>query len=247
MNTRNMLTGMLLLVFLFSYDLSNAQEEKEKYVMYTTIAIKVVKGKEKEFEKAVLAHNKQFHPEGTYQAFLRAILTGPKAGSYTWITGPNTFSDFDSAPGEGAHNDDWTNNVDQYVKHYGTVEHWKRNKELSFTAEGTEGQTMSQVWFIDVKNGKNEQFKKALATAIKVTKKQGTDTVHTYNSQFSGGDGRDVAMVFGMEGWSSFDDDDTFYKDYEAMHGEGSFQKFLQEWTGATNGMVQVVTQLVTE
>jgi len=245
MKVNKILTGMLLLVFLFSNNYSIAQEKKEKYTMYTTIQIKVVKGKEKEFEKAVLAHNEKFHKEGTHQAFLRVILTGPKAGSYTWLTGPKTFSDFDSAPGEGAHDDDWSNNVDQYVKHYGTIEHWKRNEELSFTAPDTEGQKMRQVWFIDVKNGKNKQFEKVLATAIKVTKKAGTDSVFTFNTQFSAGDGRDVAMVFSMESWASFDEEDNFYKDYEAMHGEGSFQRFIEDWTDATNGMVQVITKLV--
>ena len=61
MKTKKMFTGMLLLVFLLSFNYAIAQEKKEKYTMYTTIQIKVVKGKEKEFEKAVLSHNEKYH------------------------------------------------------------------------------------------------------------------------------------------------------------------------------------------
>lgn len=244
MNSKKILTGLLLVCFLFGYDLSIAQE-KESYAMYTTVQIKVIKGMEKEFEKAVLAHNKQFHPEGTHQAFLRAIITGPKAGSYTWITGPRTFSDFDSAPGEGAHDDDWSTNVDPHVKHYGTIEHWKRNKDLTFIAPDSTPTKLSQVWFIDVTDGMWEQFFGNLGKAIAVSKKAGDESVYTYGSSFSGGDGRDVAMVFGIESWASLDEEDDFSKRFEEMHGEGSWKEFLDNWVGSTDGVVQVVTKLV--
>lgn len=245
MKVKNILTGMLLLVFLISYNLSIAQEKKEKYTMYTTIQIEAVKGKEKDFEKAVLAHNDKFHKEGTHQAILRVILTGPMAGAYAWITGPKTFSDFDSAPGEGDHDDDWTNNVDQFVKNYGTIEHWKRNDELSFTAPSTENNKLSEVWFIDVKDGKWEQFIGNLGKAVAVSAKNGNESVNTYMNSFSGGDGRDIAMVFSKENWAAFDKDDNFSESYEEMHGEGSWKEFLDNWTSSTDGIVQAVTKIV--
>ena len=245
MNAKNILTGMLLLVFLFNSDQTIAQKMKEKYTMFSTEQIKPVKGKEKEFETAVLAHNEKYHKEGTHQAWLRQIVTGPKAGSYVWISGPKMFSDFETRPGAGAHADDWTNNVDPYVKYYGTVEFWKMNDKLSFTAPDSENDKLSQIWFIDVENGAWEKFNEALTKAVAVNKKIGTDTFQTFNTSFSGGDGRDVALVFPFGKWSDLDIDDPFMEDFEELHGEGSWQIFLDEWNSSTSKIVQVVTKLV--
>lgn len=245
MNAKNILAGILLLAFLFNSDQTIAQKMKEKYDMYSTEQIRVVKGKEKEFESAVKAHNEKYHKEGTHQAWLRAIVTGPKAGSYVWISGPKMFSDFETRPGEGAHADDWSNNVDPYVKYYGTVEFWKRNDELSFTAPDSEGDKLSQVWYIDVDKGGWEKFNAALEKAVAVSTKIGKDSFHTYNTTFSGGDGRDVALVFPFGKWSDLDIDDSFMEEFEKLHGEGSWKTFLDDWNSSTSKIVQVVSKLV--
>ena len=166
MNVKNILMGTLLLVFLFNSDQTIAQKMKENYAMYSTEQIRIVKGKEKEFESAVKAHNEKYHKEGTHQAWLRKFLAGPKAGTYVWISGPKMFRDMETRPGEGAHADDWTNNVDPYVKYYGTVEFWKNNKKLSFTAPDSENDKLNQVWYIDVEKGAWERFNGALAKAV---------------------------------------------------------------------------------
>ena len=245
MNAKNILMGMLLLVFLFNSDQSTAQKMKEKYAMFSTHQIKVVKGKEKEFETAVKSHNEKFHKEGAHMAYLREVLTGPKAGTYIWISGPNMFSDFETRPGEGAHADDWTNNVDPYVKYYGTVEFWKMNDKLSFTAPDSENDKLSQIWFIEIEKGGWEKFNAALAKAVAVNTKNGDDTIQTYNTSFSAGDGRDVALVFPFGKWSDLDIDDPFMKDFEELHGEGSWEIFLDDWNSSTGKIVQVVTKLV--
>lgn len=245
MNLKNILMGMLLLVFLFNSDQTIAQKMKEKYSMYSTEQIKTVKGKEKEFESAVKAHNEKYHKEGTHKAYLREILAGPNAGSYAWISGPKMFSDFESRPGKGAHADDWTNNVDPFVKHYGTVEFWKRNEELSFTAPDSENDKMSEVWYIDVEKGAWEKFNATLAKAVAVNAKIGKDSFHTYNTSFSGGDGRDIALVFPFGKWADMDIEDTFMKDFEELHGEGSWKTFLDDWNSSTVKIVQTVSKLV--
>ena len=245
MNAKNILTGLLLLVFLFNSDQTIAQKMKEKYAMFSTEQIRAVKGKEKEFETAVKAHNEKYHKEGTHQAWLRKILTGPKAGTYVWISGPKMFSDFETRPGEGAHADDWSNNVDPYVKHYGTVEFWKNNEKLSFTAPDSEGNKLSQVWYIAIEKGAGKKFSDALAKAVAVSTKIGTDSFHTYYTSFKGGDGRDVALVFPFGKWSDLDIDDPFMDNFVELQGEGSWEIFLDDWNSSTRKIMQVVSELV--
>ena len=245
MNLKNIFIVTLLFVFVLSSNQSIAQKMKEDYSMFATEQIKVVKGKEKEFEAAVLAHNQKFHKEGPHQALLRKVLTGPKAGTYTWISGPKMFRDFESRPGEGEHADDWSTNVDPLVKYYGTAEFWKNNSKLSFTAPDTEGNKLSEVWFIDVEKGAWDKFNGALEKAVAVNAKKGTESFQTYTTSFSGGDGRDVALVFSFGKWADLDIDDPFKADFEELHGEGSWKTFLDDWNSSTGKIVQVVTKLV--
>ncbi len=244
MISKRFFTGILILVFLFSTDLI-AQKKKEKYAMFSTVEMKPVRGKEKALESAVKEHNAKFHAEDPYKAILRTILTGPKSGNYVWIMGPSMYSDMDNRPNDKAHEDDWNNTVDTNVKYYGNVEYWKFNDKLSYTAPNTENDKMSTVWFIDVKNDQYEKFNAVLTKAMEVSKKKGTDSFHIFNNEFNYGDGRDIAMVFSFKTWSDLDIDDPFKTHFEAMHGEGSWKTFLEDWNSSIDGIKQILTKEV--
>lgn len=244
MKTKNILAVAILTLFLVVYLPANAQKKVEDYKLYTTVQIKPMKGKAKEFEKATLAHIEKFHKEGIRKGGLRQILTGSKSGSYVWVGGPNMFSDFDNIENDEAHDKDWAHILENYVKYIGHLEHWKMNDKLSFTGPDAETNKFFQIWIIDVAKGEWETFNKALGSAVEVNKEQG-NTIHSYNNSFNEGNGRDVALTFGFEKWAELDEDDPFKDHYEAKHGEGSWEKFIENWQKSTKKINQAVWRIV--
>ncbi|MEN8187334.1 MAG: hypothetical protein ABFR05_09420 [Bacteroidota bacterium] len=244
MKTKVFFTGFLIFAFLFSFD-SIAQKKKEKYDMYNTVLIKAVRGKEKALENAIKGHNEKFHKEGTDKAWLEVFLTGPCAGNYWWATGPKMFSDIKPRADKEVHLNDWDTNIDALVSEYGAVEFWKFDKKLSFTAPNTEGDKMAIIWFVGLNKYKLESFKALMEKAIAVSKKKGTESFHVYWNQFPAGDGRDVALVFGIKDWAALDFEDTFYTDYEAMYGKDSFKKFINDWNDSHDKVTQSVLKIV--
>ena len=245
MKTKNILTVAILTFLLVSYLPANAQKKVEDYKLYTTVQIKPMKGKAKEFEKATLAHIEKFHKEGIRKGGLRQILTGSKSGSYVWVGGPNMFSDFDNIENDEAHNKDWAHIVENYIHHIGHLEHWKMNSKLSFTGPDAETNNFLEVWIIDVTKGEWEKFTKTLGSAVEVSRDKGEESMHTYNNSFGEGDGRDLALVFGFEKWSDLDIDDPFKDSYIAKHGEGSWEKFVEDWESSTAKIGRSVWKIV--
>ncbi len=244
MKTKNIFIGMLLIAFSFSFD-SIAQKKKEKYAMFTTVEMKAVRGKEMALESAVKAHNAKYHTADPYKAWLEVMMTGVSSGTYVWIMGPGMFSDMDKRPNDEGHENDWNTTVDPNVLEYGSVDYWKMNDKLSFTAPNSDKNTMGEIWFIDVEKGKWEEFNAMMEKAVAVSKKKGDDSIHLYSNQFNDGTGRDVALVFSFKSWSDLDIDDPFKKHYEAMHGKDSWKSFIEAWDNSISKISQNVWKVV--
>src|ERR1035438_7873437 len=75
------------------------------------------RGMEDKLEAAIKAHDMKFHPDGQYQAGLRKVEYGDKAGWYVWVFGPTTYASIDSRPKkEGGHDADWTTTVEPLIR-----------------------------------------------------------------------------------------------------------------------------------
>lgn len=244
MKTKNILSGMLVLAFLFSFS-AIAQKKVEKYAMYTTVEITPVRGKEKALESAVKAHNAKYHSADPHKAWLRVIMTGSNSGDYVWIMGPNMFSDLDSRPKDDSHDNHWSTTVDPYVKEYGSTEYWKMDSKLSFTAPDSDKNKMGEVWFIDIEKGKWDEFNAMIEKAVAVSKKKGNESLHLYSNEFNDGGGRDVALVFSFKNWSDLDVDDPFKNHYEAMHGKDSWKSFITSWENSIANISRHVWKIV--
>ncbi len=79
--------------------------------MYETIYLTPIPAKISELDAGLTAHNKKYHGEGDYSAFVQYVLTGRKTGDYVWLMGPGNFARLDSRPAEGGHDEDWNANV----------------------------------------------------------------------------------------------------------------------------------------
>jgi len=220
--------GMCLITFLLSSSIAYSQDNA-KNEMVETIYIMPVKGKEKEFEKAVKLHNDTFHSTAPHQAGMNLILTGPETGWYVWYMGPTTFTDLDSRP-VGEHDGDWAAKIDPLIKKYGSTEYWKYEAKSSLVSNGDVNSKYSTMWVIDVARGSMDKMKGLLDKVNAVNIKKEGATLRVYSSRFNAGDGRDLVMIWDFNKWAELDEDNDFVKRYNAMNGENSFEAFLKEW-----------------
>jgi len=231
-------TYLFALVLVASFLFSSSVIAQEKYGMAEVIFILPKIGMEKAFENAIKEHNNAYHKEGPYKAQLDNIITGKHAGWYAWIMGPCTFTDLDARPVSDAHDKHWAQKVSPTVAEYGSTEYWKHNPKLSYQS-GTETPKLEEIWFIDLKKGDYYRFK-ALMTKIKgAFEKKGEGNMQVYDNQFNENNGRDVAVVWGMDNWAELDKDSSIKKTYEEINGEGTWQNAMDEWNEITESIVR--------
>jgi hypothetical protein len=224
-----LLSAILMVALLFTTNGIAQEKEKESYAMAEITYMLPKIGSEQDFVKGVAAHNDKYHAEAPHTAYLDNILTGKDAGWYVWIMAPCTFSDLDSKPGLGAHSDHWNKNVAPTIQKYGRTEYWRVNMDLSYYANETEAK-LETLWVLDLKRGDYYRFKNLMTKIKAAYEKKGTDNIGVYDNQFYANDGREVVIVWDSQSWSEFDDNNSIKKEYEEVHGEGSWQSMLDEW-----------------
>jgi len=239
-------TVLMMAVFAFTV-FSFAQEEEKSYVMYENTRLVVKSDKYKEFKEAMAHHNKTYHAEGPNHANVWSVSVGEDAGQIIWSMGPCTFEQHDHRPDGSDHNDDWTNNVLPTIKYVDGSNMWKRDDKLSYSPEGATSSKLS-IRVYDLKDWQGYRFKELLEKALEVYKVNSYDwTFSTYWPRFNTVEGEDVALVWGFNEWAWFDKDSNFKKDFEAVHGEGSWFKFIEELRGTVESSKDEVWEIIPE
>lgn len=190
-----------------------------------------------QFEMAVAAHNKKFHPKGPREARVYEILTGPNTGKYVWSSA-TTWKAMDTRVEEAGHMTDWTTNVstNSMAEAYGN--YWELNAELSFFPNDF---VLSKllVWQVDVERNQSSKLEGLMKKVRAVhAAKLPNDYYGVYNNAFSrSSDGNDLAIVWFFDKYSWVGTDNQFNKLFEEVHGAGTWQPFLDEWISATKGV----------
>ena len=232
---------LALLFCLPLFMMAQEEEAKPKYGMVQDVYIKAKQGMQDKFEAAVKAHNEKYHKEGAHQARLYSVITGRDAGWYIWEMGPGTYTDLDSRPGKGEHNEDWDNNVAQYIQKVGRVEYWKYNSKLSPSSEDAEDASKWIIWYFDVKRGEWYRFQDFMEKVKAINEKMG-DSFGVWTNEFGQNDGREVSLSFPFSKWADLDEDDwNMREEYEKEHGPNSWTHALSEWRAVTTETVREV------
>lgn len=233
MKTNN-LSSSALLIFAMLISYSGFTQDDNSYAMSVVVYMDVKVGMEKDFEEAVLEHNKNFHNAAPNLGHLSQIMSGSDAGTYAWIMAPCTFTDLDGMKLGDDHDKHWDDKVVPSIKKYGAQEYWKFNEKLSYQPEGDRENAFSEIWIVDLKRGDYYRFKALMGMINDAFEKQGTGSIRVYDNQFNGNDGRDVALVFDMENLAQMDEDSSIKNTYEELHGDGSWDTMLDEWSEIT-------------
>lgn len=219
----------LLLVAIISY--AGVMFGQADYQMIEIMYLKPQPGKMKELTKGMGEHNKKFHSaEGPYGASVWSCDLGLHYGQLAWVMGPCTFTDLDGRPSGKEHDDDWNANVEPYMESTG-MEYWRFDKDHSYLPANFKPGT-KLVWTVyDIKPFEGYRFKAMCDNIVEVYKaKNYTFNFQVFWNQFDSKEGRDAAIEVDFEKWAFLDRDDNFKKDYEEVHGEGSFQHLLDEY-----------------
>jgi len=215
-----------------------SQTETPPPSLYEVINIQVKPGQATNFEAAVKSHNAQYHPQGAHFADLFFNVNGPNGGAYSWIMGPTNWAALDNRPAAGGHDDDWANNVGQYIETGSSPQYWNGNPNLSHIAGDNFG-SKAMLWLFDIKEGKAPQFAELIGKVKKVYEaNRPTETFLFAWNAFANADGQDAVMVWPMNKWAELDDQRDFGKEYEVVHGPGSWHNFLNQIDECVKGRV---------
>lgn len=223
-------------------------QESENYVMFENTRLVVKTDKYEEFSKAMAHHNKTYHSDGPYHANVWSVSYGENSGQMVWSMGPCTFTQLDGRPTGVEHMEDWMHNVMPTIKKIDGSNMWKRDNDYSYSPVEDDRSSKLSITVYDIKEWQGYRFKEILSKAIQVYKEKKYDwSFSTYWPQFSVHADEDVALVWGFDSWAWFDKDPNFKNDFEEIHGEGSWQKFLEELRGTINGSKDEVWEIVPE
>ena len=220
--------AMVAIVFGTVFTLT-AQEEDKSYEMWEDIMLTPDKTKLKVLSENMRKHNQKYHKEGPHKSTVYNITTGPNAGKIIWEMGSLTYTDLDTRPSVGGHDEDWRDNIDPYIKRTNTVEYWRSNKKLNNTAMLDDDNSKYPILFVryfEVVDGPApgiETFFERVSKTIKAL--DGINPWGVYYNEFRQGDlGRHISTFSFSPNWADFDKDLNWVETFEKVNGENSWQ-----------------------
>lgn len=228
-----------LLFVLLCFPLIVFSQEEQLGSLFEVVNIHVKLGQEKEFEAAVKSHNKKFHPEGgDHHARLFYNINGPNGGTYSWILGPTSWTAMDNRPAKGEHDADWAKVVAMVEKFEGSS-YWRFSNELSQDIENL-SPSKRLIWMYDIKRGQSARWSDLVAKVKEVyeAKRPSEPFWVVWNEFADTRSGMDAVIIFPFEKWSWMDRESNFSKEFEEVHGEGSWYTFMNQFRETVDGRV---------
>lgn len=183
------------------------------------------------FKKGIAAHNKKYHAADPYKGSVWTDITGPTSGDYVWFMGPTTWTQLDGRPGAGEHQLDWDKNVTPYVESYGEVSYWRMNRDVNYMPEGGSAAafTKSRGRFHYVKTGQMDRYIEQMKKVAAVYKHMKSAASFYLAVRQGASEGPHVVSYSDFANWSWLDSTSDFTKQFEVVHGQGSYAKFTDE------------------
>jgi hypothetical protein len=227
----NVLVMMAAIVFSTMYTVE-AQESDSGYAMWELIMLTPDNTKLKTLSENMRKHNQTYHGDGPYKATVFSIATGPNTGKLIWQMGPTTYSHLDGRPSADGHDEDWRDNVMQYVKKINTAEYWKAHASIGNTAMLDPGAMTHPILYIryyEIEPGQGFSINTFFTRMMETVKAlEGENPWGLYTNEFRQGDlGRHFADVSFFKNWAEFDKDVNWVETFKKTHGENSWQNQL--------------------
>ena len=225
---------LTVLLFMGTTTIINAQDDSS-YEMWESIMLTPDNTKLKVLSENMRAHNLKYHAKGSkHEAVVYNITSGPHSGKLVWEMGPMKFSDLDSRPAEGGHDEDWRDNVMPYVKKLGSVEYWKQMEDLSNVGMLDDDNSKYPILYLRYfEVAKNHGYTiphllKQMSDAVKAM--EGENPWGIYDNQLRQGYdiGRHISWVSFFKNWTDFDKDGDFKEAFLKVNGENSWDAYIR-------------------
>lgn len=187
-------------------------------------------GKSLELEKALTAHAQKYHT-GNWKWSVFEIMSGPDAGGFHVLEGPNSWTDFDSRGDLGKeHTNDWVKNLEPLLTEKIVSNYAVYRDDLSTSPVGDVTEKIS-INHIYPKPGEGSQVEARIKKLKKVWDSSG-QSVAVYELHYSGAPQFAIVMRH-KDGWKEKEPNyrKPMKERYEAVYGEGSYE----EWLNATS------------
>lgn len=193
-----------------------------------------------EFEAGLAAHNTKYHANGLHAARVYQISSGPNTGRYVWVRGPLPWSAVDQGPAGKDHDTDWNTRVMPNTMVEGGQDYWRFRPELSHFPADFDLKNLL-VTYVDLKRFRHTEFiDKVIKKIQKVYMQEYPDhTYGVYTNEMANASGKDLAWIDFFPATAWLGRPDTFPIKFEAVHGDGSYIKFLRDVEETTHGEVE--------
>jgi len=219
---------LITLCMLSLYSISGLAQTD--YNQWEVGSYKVKIGMHDMFEKGLAAHNKKFHTASPYKIGVMQTIAGPGTDSYTLVMGPVTMTQIEGRPSGTEHDTDWEKNVMPYVESTSDATFWREYKEITYSAPGSANYTKSRIRFFTLNPGNLDRFKAVLQKISAVYKAKNYNASYTVYIQSGASQGPHVAAEITMDSWAYLDKPNTFEKDFDELHGAGTWKLALEEF-----------------
>ncbi len=182
------------------------------------------------FKKGLGAHTKKYHATAPFKVTINSISAGPSSGQYTWIMGPCTWTQLDGVNTKGEHDMDFEKNVTPFVESFGPTSYWRLDKDVNYLAPNDATFTKSRLRFLTLIPGQEDRAGELFKMIADVYKKKAYGASYQAYWRMGASPGPHVATSIGFAKWAHFDSPNTLSKDFEEVHGEGSWDRFIEDY-----------------
>ncbi len=218
----------LLLILIAVLGTAFVVQAQTDYQQWECHHFKAKAGQEEAFEKALAEHNKKFHNESPYKTGIFEKRTGPYSGTYELAMGPMTFTDMEGRPSSEAHNTHWRK-VLELAEPLGETIYWRADKDIVYAPEGAENFSTMRWRNSTLLPGGGKRFKALMSDVVDVMKAKGYNASFRMYWRFGMSEGPHVVTELGMENLAFFDEPITFQEDFDEIHGEGAYDRFVED------------------
>lgn len=236
---------LFLLIAVCCIVFSGFTQEEKSYRMYDFVLIKPDYKHLPELREAMASHNKEFHSEAPYRASVWAVQSGQYTGWWAWIMGPCTYTQLDGRPETEDHTKDWMEKVMPYVSKTSEANYWKLDDALSHVPE--DYFTGKEIWSnFEIKPFEGYRFDAMLKQVKQVYEEKGySQAFEVFKAQFDSRNMGKYLLASSFKNWAFFDEDRNFEKDFEEVHGEGTWWKFMEEYKDVVVSVEDMATELI--
>ncbi len=186
-------------------------------------------GQREMLKKVLAAHHRTYHASDPYKVWVWKLITGPNSGDYDWVMGPTTWTQMDNRPASAEHDADWAKNVVPYVENFGETSYWRTDKDIIYEPENAASLAKTRLRFSTILPGERDRYEEQLNKVLAVYKAKMYAAAFRVYWRYGLDDGPHVATEMNFANWAFLDNGIDFVKDFEEVHGEGSWDRFQEE------------------